>query len=151
MAWRAQHWPQRADGTPRLAGVSSFGIGGANVHMVLQEPPTLPAPQADGGTEEAEAIAPCHRGAHVLSLSAKTAGSLSRMAAELADYLDANSPPRAFAGSVAWPSLGRVAHTLGAALGSDWAPRIPKASFWRLQVSQKCSKFRPMPGSRWSL
>ena len=113
------HWPARADGTPRLAGVSSFGIGGANVHMVLQEPPALPAPKA---AHEAEAIAPCDRAAHVLTLSAKTAASLSRMATELADWFaaalssadggDTASTPSAFASSTSLPSLGRVAHTL---------------------------------------
>ena len=44
-------WPRRRslrDGTwreeSRIAGVSSFGAGGANVHMILEEPPT-PAPR----------------------------------------------------------------------------------------------------------
>ncbi|HBO44807.1 MAG TPA: hypothetical protein DD670_12930, partial [Planctomycetaceae bacterium] len=30
-------WPRHADGTPRRAGVSAFGIGGLNVHVVVDD------------------------------------------------------------------------------------------------------------------
>lgn len=108
-------WAAPAHGGSRLAGLSSFGIGGSNVHMVLEEPPPLPnAPNAD----EPHAIAPCVRATHVITISAKSAGSLGRLADRLATFLAADaaasegvvservrpSPGRA--------SLGRVAHTL---------------------------------------
>jgi amino acid adenylation domain-containing protein len=69
-------WPA-PDGAPRLAGVSSFGIGGTNVHVVLEEaPPMQPsAPSRDW---------------QLLLLSAKTESALMSAAARLADHLRNN-------------------------------------------------------------
>ncbi|HEX6075088.1 MAG TPA: MupA/Atu3671 family FMN-dependent luciferase-like monooxygenase [Micromonosporaceae bacterium] len=71
--------PWQADGTPRLAGVSSFGIGGTNVHAVVQEAPVLPPRPADpdGG-----------RPHHLVTVSARTASAAAAMAAELADHVE---------------------------------------------------------------
>ncbi|WP_435175041.1 condensation domain-containing protein [Actinacidiphila sp. bgisy145] len=67
-------WP-RTPGAPRLAGVSAFGIGGTNAHVVLQEAPPRPAPAA--GT----------RRHHLLTVSAKSPQALADSAAQLADWL----------------------------------------------------------------
>ncbi len=39
-------WPHRSDGGPRRAGVSAFGFGGTNFHVVLEEYVPSPAPRA---------------------------------------------------------------------------------------------------------
>jgi amino acid adenylation domain-containing protein len=68
-------WPRGA--RPRIAGVSAFGVGGTNAHVVLQEPPP-PAP------------APPPRAREALLLSARTATALDAMTHRLADHLDAH-------------------------------------------------------------
>jgi acyl transferase domain-containing protein len=58
----------------RRAGVSAFGVGGTNAHVVLEEAP--PAPPAEAG-----------RGAQLLVLSAKTGPALDQAALRLAARL----------------------------------------------------------------
>jgi polyketide synthase PksL len=66
-------WPRRAD-APRRAAVSSFGFGGANAHVVLEEyPAPAPAERAYGDAAE------------LFVLSARDEAQLRRLAAGLAD------------------------------------------------------------------
>ena len=65
-------WPH--PGRPRRAGVSSFGIGGTNVHVVLEEPPPMPADE--------------DRTHKLLVLSGRTPGILERLTSRLADHLE---------------------------------------------------------------
>jgi acyl transferase domain-containing protein len=67
--------PWRAGTTPRRAAVSSFGFGGANVHVVLEE--HLPVPSR-----------PSARRTHLLVVSARTEAALARQVAELGAHLD---------------------------------------------------------------
>ncbi|MFF5204857.1 SDR family NAD(P)-dependent oxidoreductase [Streptosporangium sp. NPDC000396] len=79
-----------ADGGPRRAAVSSFGIGGTNAHVVLEEAP------------RAEADSLPSRPAHLLQVSAKTATALDTAVERLAEHLAANDGL----------DLADVAHTL---------------------------------------
>lgn len=65
--------------TSRFAGVSSFGVGGTNAHIVMEQAPDAVIPQGDA------------HGLHYLPLSAKSADALPQMAAELAKALEAQS------------------------------------------------------------
>ncbi|WP_318279374.1 MULTISPECIES: type I polyketide synthase [Streptomyces] len=85
---RLRPWP-RADGAPRRAGVSAFGIGGTNVHVVLEEAPDA----APGGPS---------RAVQLLPLAARTAPALVAGARRLADHLERHPEL----------PLGDVAHTL---------------------------------------
>lgn len=69
-------WPQGA--TPRRAAVSGFGIGGTNVHVVLEEAPVAPAAAGQAVDDEWQ----------VLPLSALDAAALRQAAARLADHLE---------------------------------------------------------------
>ena len=84
----ARPWPQPERG-PRRAGISSIGIGGTNVHVVLEQAP--PSPTAPRSTSP-----------EILLLSAHTEEALRTVAARLATALRAPDAP----------SLADTAHTL---------------------------------------
>ena len=76
---------------PRRAGVSAFGIGGSNVHVVLEEAPAVSRP------------APGAEAPRLLAVSAKSRAALEASAQALAERLERDPPP-----------LGDLAHTLAA-------------------------------------
>ena len=81
-------WPRAA---PRRAGVSALGVGGTNVHVVLEEAP-LPVAREPATSSQ------------YLTVSARSAAALAQYRADLAGHIAAN------------PQLGLVdvAHTLQA-------------------------------------
>ena len=74
---------------PLRAGVSAFGVGGVNAHIVMEEAPSLP--ERAGSSEE-----------QILCLSARTPSALKAVVRNLAGYLQ----------SVQEPELRDVAYTL---------------------------------------
>ena len=72
---RTQRWER--NGTPRRAAVSSFGVGGTNAHVVIEERP-------------AAAVARRSHCCQLLTLSARTAVALDQTAEQLARHLTAH-------------------------------------------------------------
>jgi acyl transferase domain-containing protein/NADPH:quinone reductase-like Zn-dependent oxidoreductase/thioesterase domain-containing protein/acyl carrier protein len=94
-------WPRKER---RIAGVSSFGFGGTNTHLIVEAntpKPEIRDPQLND------------RPLHLLKLSAKTEAALKRQAEQLVEYLDEN--PNVSIADVCWS-----ANTAG----SDFNQRI---------------------------
>ena len=89
----AVEWP--AGETPRRAGVNSFGIGGTNIHAVLEEAPAT-APSGPGRPSQA------------IVLSAKSPAALDRAAERLVQHLRRN-PDQSFADAAYTLQVGRRA------------------------------------------
>lgn len=69
-----QEWVPR-DNMPLRAGINSFGVGGTNAHIILEEAPAVQEGDAHG------------HGFQVLTLSARTAQSLARYVDKLQSFL----------------------------------------------------------------
>jgi myxalamid-type polyketide synthase MxaB len=74
-------WPEGR----RVAGVSSFGFGGTNAHVLVEEAPEV---AAEVGTDTRMADRPLH----LCALSAKTPEALRELSARYANWLDAAEP-----------------------------------------------------------
>ncbi|WP_320065717.1 polyketide synthase [Micromonospora sp. RTGN7] len=75
-------WPTTED-RPRIAGLNSIGMGGTNVHVVVQEPPVRPeVPETD------ELTGPEHtRRYQVVPVSARTVSAADRTVQRLGEHL----------------------------------------------------------------
>ncbi|WP_269582990.1 type I polyketide synthase [Roseibium sp. Sym1] len=76
VATECKPWP-RGD-SPRRAGVSAFGLGGSNCHVVLEEPPSRPAASRQTRAE-------------LIVLSGRTPTALARQAEHLAKHVETAS------------------------------------------------------------
>ncbi|HEY9800292.1 MAG TPA: type I polyketide synthase [Leptolyngbyaceae cyanobacterium] len=65
----------------RLAGISSFGFGGTNAHLIVEEATPVPPAQTD-----------IERPRHLFTLSAKTPSALKQLAQRYQSWLNQNSP-----------------------------------------------------------
>ncbi|MCA9958477.1 MAG: type I polyketide synthase, partial [Anaerolineales bacterium] len=84
-------WPAAA---PLIAGLSSFGFSGTNVHLVVEAAPETAAPETaapEMAAPEIEtpetAVMPEERPLHLLTLSAKNGAALGELARHMADHL----------------------------------------------------------------
>lgn len=91
-------WQPAAD-APRRAGVSAFGIGGTNAHVILEEAPPLAAETA------------VSRSHHILLLSAKTETALEAATDNLSTYLAQHSSQNNLADIAYTLQVGRRAWT----------------------------------------
>ncbi len=73
-------WPRQTDGRLRRAGISSFGFGGVNAHLVLEEHPAASSSQVTA-TDNKPPSTEC-----LVLLSAKTKQALQAYAANLLDF-----------------------------------------------------------------
>jgi len=67
----------KSNGVPRRAGVSAFGVGGTNAHVILEEAPSLPSE-------------PSPRPAQLLVTSARSAAALNAATQNLAEHFKKN-------------------------------------------------------------
>jgi amino acid adenylation domain-containing protein len=74
---KATPWP--AGGKPRIAGVSSFGVGGTNAHVVIEEAPKV-------------VRSPSERSGELLLLSARSESALANGARLLAEHFEGKQP-----------------------------------------------------------
>ncbi|MGW7406419.1 beta-ketoacyl synthase N-terminal-like domain-containing protein [Streptomyces sp. NPDC054833] len=117
---------------PRVAGVSSFGLGGSNAHVVVESVPAVPAADAA-------------RSRQVLALSARSDEELERMRQRLADRLAA-------APSLELSALADTAHTLAvgrARFSRRWAAVAADRAEAVARLRSPAEPGRPI--TRWSL
>lgn len=131
----AADWPAPRDAAgrtlPRLAAVSSFGAGGSNAHIVVEEWPAVPQPDLPGP--------------HIVVLSARTPDTLRTMAQSLAVHIERalqHGEPLPLADLAATLRMARVAQPNRLALIAVDLPSLLaqlRASlageFWQLDAS----------------
>ena len=84
-------WPRGAK--PRIAGINAAGVGGTNVHLIVEEAPAIPAAVATAADDEA---------AHLFVLSARDDNALAEARGRLAAHVETHAEQ----------SIGDIAFTL---------------------------------------
>jgi len=92
--------PWEPIGRSRIAGISSFGFGGTNTHLVIEEAqdnePAVggkqqAAPESDAVGPATDDREPLVRPRHLLALSARTSEALTTLAARFAEHVEQNA------------------------------------------------------------
>ncbi|WP_127532036.1 type I polyketide synthase [Paenibacillus kobensis] len=120
-------WP---DDGPAVAGVSSFGFGGTNAHVVLTEPPYSPEGRGQVAAAAAYSTEPKVEQQELLFLSARTAGSLRQLAAKLAKEIPGTKER----------ALGEVCRTLSTSRKRDMH-RLALTASNREQLAERLLSF----------
>jgi acyl transferase domain-containing protein/aryl carrier-like protein len=144
-------WPLREGRTTRIAGLSSFGAGGSNAHLVVEsfEPALRPA-VADGripahahARTDASTDAGAHADTHWIALSTQTPAQLVSYARKLADFIDELFQQPA---QLQHYRLADIAHTLSACR-THFSARLLVAAQDLRELQSKLRRFdgSPMP------
>jgi amino acid adenylation domain-containing protein len=104
----------------RRAGVSAFGVGGTNVHVVLQEAPS-------------RLIASSPRSRQLLCLSARSAAALDAQCAQLAGYLASNAETNSLADIAFTLATGRRPFSHRLAIAAE----TPEQAIAQLRAPEK--------------
>lgn len=126
------------DGTPRRAGVSAFGVGGTNVHLVLEEAPQTPQPGAAPAPPGGDATAT------ILPLSASSPAALAELATRLTDWARAHPDTPAPQLAAALDRRRRHAHR-GVLVVHDLAD-LPAAPLARAEAGAEAALTLLFPG-----
>lgn len=116
---------------PRRAGVSAFGVGGTNVHLIVEEPPAQPSALAS----------PRPAAPQILPLSAQSPEALQEMAEALAARLEApDAPPLADAAFTLQEGRRQFRHRLAV------AARTPAEAATALRTARPRAASEAPPG-----
>ncbi|TNE47584.1 MAG: acyltransferase domain-containing protein [Deltaproteobacteria bacterium] len=128
--------PWQPNGMPRRVGVSSFGVGGTNVHVVVEEAP----PHSTAEQEH-------HETPLVLGLSAQTSSASQRMAHDLKSHLEHN-PELALVDVVStWQQGRREWHHRRAIIANntqELSQRLATHDVWHLTGQALPDRQRPL-------
>ncbi|NTY60064.1 type I polyketide synthase, partial [Mycolicibacterium sphagni] len=126
-------WVRKSD-QPRRASVSSFGFGGSNFHVTLEEyqgehrAKRLRALPSELVVLSAPSEADLQKRAADIAAAARSGESLARIAFEAAEEFDASQPARAGLVATDAESLGAVAERLRSALADGKAAELKDAN-----------------------